>query len=303
MQPAESLRSLMEGLIDYAGLFPPAQLPMARAVQHYADYLRSGERWALGRFVVPAARLDDFAAALEQVRPAGDAWRLSTLLSDIGSDLERLATFVARPWRAGQNAPICDTVEFKATTPAAIEAALDSIPRGITAYVELPLGSPGEFDVLLDTLAGRGGRAKVRTGGITAAQFPEPAALLAFIASYVRAGVPFKATAGLHHPLRGRYRLTYEPDSALCTMFGFLNVFLAAAGLHAGMSEAQALKLLTESDARSLRWDHDAVAWRGERVDTPTLAAVRQGAAIAFGSCSFEEPIADLRALGLLAGC
>jgi len=164
------------------------------------------------------------------------------------------------------------------------------------------LESPGEFDALLAALADGRGRAKVRTGGITAAQFPEPAVLLRFIASCFRTGVPFKATAGLHHPLRGRYRLTYEPNSAQGTMFGFLNVFLAAAGVHRGMGEAQALELLTESDPASLRWDDDGVAWRGEHIDTPTLAAVRRGAAIAFGSCSFEEPIGDLRALGLLAG-
>jgi hypothetical protein len=301
MQSAPSLRTLMEALVDYAGLFPPAQLPMGPAVQHYADYLQSPYRWALGRFIVPAARLDEFAAALDEVRHTNDAWRLSALLGEVSRDLERLTALAARGWRGGRPAPIIDSVELKAGTPAEIETALAAIPPGISAYVELPIGSPGELDELLRALAAGGGRAKVRTGGVTSGQFPEPAALLRFIAACVRARVPFKATAGLHHPLRARYRLTYEPDSALGTMFGFLNVFLAAAGLCAGMEEAQALQLLTEGDPASLRWDDDGVVWHGKRIDTPTLAAVRGGAAIAFGSCSFEEPIGDLRALGMLA--
>ena len=59
-KPAESLRALLEEVIDYAGLFPPSQLSMQEAVVNYAAY-RSGELgWMLGRFVVPTARLDEF---------------------------------------------------------------------------------------------------------------------------------------------------------------------------------------------------------------------------------------------------
>ena len=83
-------------------------------------------------------------------------------------------------------------------------------------------------------------------------------------------------------------------------MFGFLNVFLAAAGLRADMDEARALALLTEGDAASLHWDDSGVTWRDRHIDTPTLAAARRGAAVAFGSCSFEEPVRDLQQLGLL---
>ena len=81
----------------------------------------------------------------------------------------------------------------------------------------------------LAVLSAAGARAKVRTGGVTEGAFPASHALARFIQSCADAGVPFKATAGLHHPLRGEYRLTYEPGSPHGMMFGFLNVFLAAA--------------------------------------------------------------------------
>src|SRR5262249_49286034 len=56
-----SLRALLGGIIDYAGLFPPAKLPLAQAIQRYAKYRRQGDRWMLGRFVIPAARLGELA--------------------------------------------------------------------------------------------------------------------------------------------------------------------------------------------------------------------------------------------------
>ena len=53
----------MRGLVDYAGLFPPAALAMAEAARRYAAYLGSPEAWMLGRFVVPVERLDELADA------------------------------------------------------------------------------------------------------------------------------------------------------------------------------------------------------------------------------------------------
>ena len=91
-----------------------------------------------------------------------------------------------------------------------------------------------------------GGRAKVRTGGVTRDAFPTTSDLIRFLRRCVRAGLPFKATAGLHHPLRAEYRLTYAPDSPAGVMFGFLNLFLATAFLRAGMEETEAARLLEE---------------------------------------------------------
>src|SRR5687767_12156988 len=98
MEP-NSLRNLIERLIDYAGLFPPAALDMATAARKYAEYRESEYRWALGRFVVPVARLDEFEKAAAAISPKGDSergdvWRLSALSGgDLSSDLNRIAEF------------------------------------------------------------------------------------------------------------------------------------------------------------------------------------------------------------------
>lgn len=232
MIPA-TLRALLAGLVDYAGLFPPAALDMPAAMREYHHQRTGADAWMLGAFVLPTARLAEFEAAQATVDVSGGPWRLSALPgSDIGSSLDDVARFNAR-------SPIAtiDAVEFKAEEPAAISAALARVPTAITAYVELPLDR--DLVPLLAAIEAGGGRAKVRTGGITEAAFPPSHALARFIQACAQAGVPFKATAGLHHPLRGEYRLTYEAEPPHGMMFGFLNVFLAAAFARAGLDARQ----------------------------------------------------------------
>jgi hypothetical protein len=240
----KSLRALLEGLIDYAGLFPPAALSMQDAVRNYARY-RDGEyAWALGKFIVPQERA-------KEVPPEFP-------LSILGID------------------------EVKVTSAEEIAA----LPKGV--YVEIA-------DLaLLDAIAEHGLRAKIRTGGITAHAFPAIGSIAEFLRACKAKGVAFKATAGLHHPLRCVKPLTYEPNAATGTMHGFLNVFLAAALLD------DAEDVLAESDPQAFAFDDDGVTWREQRVSTRELTEMRRTFATSFGSCSFEEPIGDLRELNLL---
>jgi hypothetical protein len=83
-------------------------------------------------------------------------------------------------------------------------------------------------------------------------------------------------------------------------MFGFLNVFLAAAFLEHGMGWADALALLQETAPEAFRFEEEGVSWRSQRLDDAELRHTRRRIAMAFGSCSFQEPIDDLHALGLL---
>jgi hypothetical protein len=116
--------------------------------------------------------------------------------------------------------------------------------------------------------------------------------------------VPAKATAGLHHPLRGHYRLTYDDASPAGTMFGFLNVFLAATLLASGGSRTDALLLLEESNAANIEVNDLHVGWRGPETmatfDRVLLQRVRHTVLTSFGSCSFMEPVEESRALGLV---
>jgi hypothetical protein len=154
-----------------------------------------------------------------------------------------------------------------------------------------------DLDALVAEVAAHGLRAKLRAGGVTADAFPAASDVARFLAACARHGVMLKATAGLHHPLRGEYALTYDANAARSEMYGYLNMFLAASFVRQGMPESELAELLTERDARAFRVTDDEISWRGRAVDAQTLAADRAAFAASFGSCSFREPLDDLSAL------
>jgi hypothetical protein len=299
--PVLALRTLLDGTVDYAGLFPPAALAMEPAVRAFAEYARSADAWALGRFVVPVGRLAELesaAAGLAPRRPDAP-WRLSALVGgDVAGELRALGEFNCRHAADGAEALSADTVEIRTPTVEAVDAAAALLPRYLQAYLEIPVAA--DPAPLVAAVARAGARAKVRTGGITPDLFPTSTELVRFMRACVSAGVAFKATAGLHHPLRAEYRLTYEPDAPSGTMYGFLNVFLAAALLHAGADDATAARMLEERSPGSVRFDADGVSWAEYRLDLEQLARAHRSTAISFGSCSFREPLDDLHSLGFL---
>jgi hypothetical protein len=301
-----SLRDLLSGLIDYAGLFPPAALDMRTATRKYAGYREGEYRWALGRFVVPIARLDEFEKAVEGILPDGgwegnEFWRLSALGGGaLSSDLNRVAEFNQKRATSDSSAGAAtiDAIEIKAAQPADIENAMRLAPANLTPYFEIPIG--GDPTELIKSVAETEARAKVRTGGVTADAFPSSFDLARFIKICAEEDVPFKATAGLHHPLRSVNKLTYAPDSASAMMHGFLNVFLAAAFAQSGMDVDRLVELLEEKSTEAFQFDGGGVTWRDEMIVRGQLRNSRNLLAIAFGSCSFEEPIEDLKKIGLL---
>jgi hypothetical protein len=223
-RPSRSTRVLLDHLIDYAGLFPPAALSMEEAVRNYARYRAGQYAWMLGPFVVPKERAHEV--------PSGFP------LSVLGVD--------------------------------EVKNIADAKPG---AFVEITGTAP------IPELARRGLRAKIRTGGDAVPSIEQ-------VADFLRAckatGVAFKATAGLHHPIRNG------------AMHGFVNVFVAAAMVD------HAEEILREEDATAFRFADDKVEWREQEVSADDLAKTRKTFALSFGSCSFEEPIDDLKELGWL---
>jgi hypothetical protein len=259
----EALRTLLTGLIDYAGMFPPSSLDMTEAARNYETYHSGPHSWALGRFIVPSARLNE-------VDPN---WSYVVL---------------GVPPRA---VPVC---ELKVERAADALPILEVLPEGVTAYFELPI------DADPAPLAGGRGRAKVRTGGLTPEAFPAPAELARFLYRCAKARVPFKATAGLHHPIRSMQRCTYESESPIALMHGFVNVFLAAALLWQGGRAGDAVATLEEESPAEFHFHDGSVEWHTHRLTVDQLRDARTRFAMSFGSCSFEEPIGDLRRLGWL---
>ena len=317
--PLPSVRTFLDSIVDYAGLFPPAQLGMSAAVARFARYHAGPDCWLLGRFVVPVARLEEFediaaphlaAAAEEGEKERGRGrgvaahlrpWRVSALGGAAHEeDAECILRFNSRHATGQRVDVVVDAVETKAASPEEIvRAATAYRDLGAHVFVELPVAG-GDPRPLIDAACANGVRAKVRLGGVTPEAFPATADVARFIVACADAKLPFKATAGLHHLVRGEYPVTYAPDAPLGTMFGFLNVFLAAAFAHGGLPIGEVEQLLEERDPAALSFDADGAAWRAHRLTPLALARARREGATSFGSCSFEEPVEELRSLGLL---
>jgi hypothetical protein len=295
-----TIKSLLRGLVDYAGLFPPASLSMAAAVAEYAAHSASDEGWMLGRFVAPAARLEEFESDGASLIPkeAHLSWAISALLgSDIEEDIERAETFNRRHTDARAGAVLVDTVELKAGSAREIARAAELLDRRFDTYMEVPVAEdPAD---LIAAIARTKAKAKIRTGGVTREAFPTSAQVVRFIARCLEHSVSFKATAGLHHPWGDTYPLTYAVDAPTGPMFGFLNVIIATAALRDGWSQADAARALDERDRQSLSFSADGARWRDRRVSALTLKSSRDSLA-AFGSCSFRDPVTGLRESALL---
>jgi hypothetical protein len=253
IRTAASLEALLAHAIDYAGLYPPAALPLSSVLENYRRYRESQDAWILNRLVLPLSKLSE-------AQP-GDGWRISLLTDD----------------EPGPLPPQVETIETKLARRL-----------GLPAYCEAPL----------DRIAGA--FAKIRTGGLTPEAIPRSEELADFLAEAAARRVPFKATAGLHHPFRSRRPLTYAADSPRALMHGFVNVFTAAAFAWHGLERQALVEILNDEDPRAFDFSGAELRWRGRALSTPQIAAARRQFAHSFGSCSFEEPLGELRELELL---
>ena len=291
-----SLRALLSGLIDYAGLFPPAKLSLREATANFLRYARGPHAWMLGKFVLPAAQLGEFRDTVAGIpEAAGFAFPLSVLL---GGEPARDAELVREARDEGNASHSIKAIEFRASSMAMVAEISALFPKECTVFCEVP---PKEnLSHWLHAIHETRALAKIRTGGVTLDSFPSSADVAEFVMQCKSQGLGFKATAGLHHPVRSEHALTYESGSVCGVMHGFLNVFLGAVLANNGISKDQLVKILDDTQAESFRAAAETFQWNQVPASTSDIAATRQHFAISFGSCSFEEPIRDLRKLGLL---
>jgi hypothetical protein len=178
--------------------------------------------------------------------------------------------------------------------PGSLPAQVETLETKQARKLSLPTYCEAPLDRI------HGSFAKVRTGGVTPDAVPMPGEIAEFLCQAAERRVPFKATAGLHHPIRAGHPLTYSPDSPHAIMHGFINVFVAASFAWHGNDRAAVIGVLNECDPESFDFSDDALSWRGCSLTTEQIATARRDFAHSFGSCSFEEPVAGLRALGWL---
>lgn len=305
-----SARAALARLVDYAGLFPPAHLAMAPALEEF-DAARAGEyAWMLGRFIVPASRLQELLSA-RSPSEAKERIALSVIVdaqSDPRSWLNSAqAAFGAIAGvRAGAPQVSIETLEIAlprlATQRDSFDAAIGQCAmlteaaglRDLPMFVEIPRDGrwPGILPDAMTALARFRLNAKVRCGGLTDDAYPVPDELAAFIAAALQSGVAFKATAGLHHPVRHYNR------SANVAMHGFLNILIAAASALDAQPETLA-GILAEEDPAAFVFQPNELVANGRHF-TPVEIQRARAAFVSYGSCSFSEPVDDLTALAIL---
>jgi hypothetical protein len=243
------------GFLDDASVFPPGNAPVGEALPAHRAHRSAWYADLVGPFVFPVDRLGELSGLdLDDV-----AFSVTTPAARVAEALTAPVTLAA--------------VEVAPPPPDDIAGLIgrldDSLPDGVTAYIEVPRGD--QRDHVLDAIAGTRYRAKFRTGGTVPQAHPGERELASSLQAAIRRGIAFKCTAGLHHAVR------HGPVE-----HGFLNVLRATSALQDGASVDEAAALLA----------HRAAFLDG-------LAGARTSF-VSFGTCSISEPVADLVALELI---
>lgn len=302
--PNVSLETLFAKSIDYAGMFPPCSLALEAALQNQAQYVRSTDAWMLNTFVLPIEQFDAAKQLLSQFDPAHPL-RVAALgprTANADAFLETLDEVDAAIRSLSSNVDLVAMSHLEMFLPHDVDLTLlkeaRSIVGDLPVFWEAPPDIAEQTAALLaehnsDEDAATFGY-KLRTGGVTADAFPTSAQIANALVTPATHQLPIKFTAGLHHPLR-QFR-----DEVKTKMHGFLNV-LGAAVLAAEhrWDAKQAATMLEDENATSFSFGEDFFAWRDWKIDVERLRYRRKFVA-SFGSCSFDEPRDDLRALGLL---
>ena len=293
----DSLRHFLAGFIDYAGLFPPAALRLSEAIRNHRRYLGGDHGWLLGRFVVPVDRLEEL--------PDDTAFPLAVIIPPeiSAEDLELLGTYrkhiellEIRLLNDGDSAARCTAwlqALHRRLTPSGISnAALFVEPSTAESAAE----AIAAFNRHLsgDGAIGSAGF-KLRCGPTNTAAAPSPETVAATIALCRDRDIPMKFTAGMHLPVRNQCRLTGEMQH------GFLNIFAAALLFWAGrLSATEMTDCLRDEAPADFLFTEEGFHWRNKTIPTADIQKIRQERIVSFGSCSFNEPVAGLLALGLL---
>jgi hypothetical protein len=302
---AASLHALLARAIDYAGMFPPCQLELGPALKNQAQYLRTPDAWMLSAFVLPAQQ---FGAAKQLLTEFDPLHPLQ--VSALGPKTENAAAFrealaktdAAIRSLSVHNVDLVSVNQLEMFLPDDVDSQLLSEARSILGslptFWEAPSGRAEQTIALVAELNSNADSPtfgyKLRTGGVTSDSFPNSAQIAQALVTPVTHQVPIKFTAGLHHPLR-MFR-----DEVQTKMHGFLNV-LGAAVLAAEYKwdSRQTALMLEDENADSFSFTDEFFAWREWKIDVKRLRD-RRKFVTSFGSCSFDEPREDLRALGFL---
>jgi hypothetical protein len=305
MAISNSLQVLLTSSIDYAGMFPPCSLALEPALQNHATYVRSSDAWMLNAFVLSVQQFDSAGQLLSSFDPLHPLRVAALGPKTTSTDAFLHGLEVASPAIRSFSKNAVDLVsisQLEMFLPDDVE--LHSLEEAKAIVSDLPVfweTPPDKAETTIALLAKHNSDQnaptfgyKLRTGGVTADAFPSSAQIARALVSAERHRLPIKFTAGLHHPIR-QFR-----DEVKTKMHGFLNVLGAAVLAAEHQWDAnQAVVMLDDEDPRSFLFTDDFFAWREWKINIERLRS-RRRFVFSFGSCSFDEPGDDLRALNLL---
>ena len=323
-----SFKAFMSGIIDYAGLFPPAELSLDTSIQKYSKYRKDDDAWILSRYIIPASRLSELNPYKETIFRDGKPFAFSVLgkgtetVSEYREHLEVLAKQVEQFHAEHADRVTTDILEIKIPREAVFANDADLLAKVYSETVDrldesedLPnqVFFEGFFEenwkkeigLVLETLQNFNqnfdGRTvqeagfKLRCGGVEAHMFPSVEEVVFALNKARKHNVAMKCTAGLHHPIR------HYADSVQTKMHGFLNVFGGAMLSYAhNLTEEELAKIIREEDPEQFSFTEEGFHWKDLTVPTEEISELRDVALVSFGSCSFDEPREDLRKLDLL---
>ncbi|MDR7304361.1 hypothetical protein [Haloactinomyces albus] len=269
---------LLEELVDDAGLFPPTALDMPAAIERHRRDQQAGEPMLTHRFLCPAGRIEQMRAQLV------DSDHIAVgLITDHGAEgLDEVLAVIEADPRLSLALLEIPLAKFGSSATAALRA-LDDVPTSVPAFLE-PSAASG-VDELLEALSTADGQrrigAKLRCGGVRAELFPSSTEVAHFITACVAAGLPLKATAGLHQAVRHQ-----DPETGF-VHHGYLNLLLAAARAGEGTGAAEVRQVLETEDPGEL-------AQRIGELDRDVAVRARS-VLVSYGSCSTSTPPAQAR--------
>ena len=285
-------------------MFPPCSLDLESAVRNQAQYVRLPDACMLGAFVLPVEQFEVARQLLSQFDPSHPL-RVAALgpkTADAEAFLYGVDKADAAIRGLSSNVDLVSISHLEMFLPHDVDLALLDDARALLG--DLPAfweASPERTQQTIALLAEHNSDAdlatfgyKLRTGGVTADAFPTSAQIASALVTPATHQLPIKFTAGLHHPIR-QFR-----EEVKTKMHGFLNV-LGAAVLTAEhqWTAHQTAMMLEDENADSFSFTDDFFMWREWKISIERLQYRRKFVA-SFGSCSFDEPREDLRALGFL---
>lgn len=315
-QQLGSLTTLMNKIVDYAGIFPPGNLPLKQAITNYRNYLEGNDVWMLRSFVLPIAKLSELEKYMD-LFSTDKKLKLSLVVSksDSAEDFDGVCQVDTNKAKKFLDEYVdkvsVESLEIPLPQVNITKNMIKNVSHlaerfNTQAFCEM---SKPLSDDWIEQMKGAMERInefnrknpkskigyKLRTGGIKAHLFPSTEQVAYTLTESVERGIPIKFTAGLHHPVR-MYR-----DEVDTKMHGFLNVFMGyifQASYKWNVEEVK--EILKDEDERNFQFSNRELKWKNFNVSINEIKMIRTSLLNSFGSCSFDDPREDLRDLNMM---